>query len=89
MKTIRMQTEPKRTAIYVHVPTPERGLAVQGQELPNLPGSVQRAGLQGVSRPSPDSVGPDHHRPSIMGGRGSPTLRFTVAKDAGISLSLK
>src|SRR5208337_182173 len=43
MKTIRMQTEPKRTAIYVHVPTPERGLAVQGQELPNLPGSVRAA----------------------------------------------
>ena len=71
MKTIRMQTEPKRTAIYVHVPTPERGLAVQGQELPNLPGSVRAAfaSQEGVSGPA-DSVGPDHGQPDLMGRRG-------------------
>ena len=71
MKTIRMQTEPKRTAIYVHVPTPERGLAVQGQDLLNLPG--QRAGRvrveEGGSRPV-DPLGPDHGVPEPLGGRG-------------------
>ena len=73
MRTIRTQTEPKRTAIYVHVPTPERGLAVQGQELPNLPG--QRAGgvrlEEGGSRPG-DSLGPDHGVAEPLGGRGLP-----------------
>ncbi len=90
MKTIRMQTEPKRTAIYVHVPTPERGLAVQGQELPNLPGSVRAAFASKKESPA-QPIRSD----LITVGQtswvveGSQTLRFTVAKDAGISLSLK
>ena len=90
MKTIRMQTEPKRTAIYVHVPTPERGLAVQGQELPNLPGSVRAAFASKKESPA-QPIRSD----LITVGQtswvveGSQSLRFTVAKDAGISLSLK
>lgn len=90
MKTIRMQTEPKRTAIYVHVPTPERGLAVQGQELPNLPGSVRAAFASKKESPA-QPIRSD----LITVGQtswvveGSQTLRFKVAKDAGISLSLK
>jgi hypothetical protein len=90
MKTIRMQTEPKRTAIYVHVPTPERGLAVQGQELPNLPVSVRAAFASKKESP----VQPIRSDLIKVGQtswviEGSQTLRFTVAKDTGISLSLK
>ncbi|MGZ3318462.1 MAG: SpoIVB peptidase S55 domain-containing protein [Isosphaeraceae bacterium] len=90
MKTIRMQTEPKRTAIYVHVPTPERGLAVQGQELPNLPGSVRAAFASKKESPAQ----PIRSDLITIGQtswvvEGSQTLRFTVAKDAGISLSLE
>ncbi len=90
MNTIRMQTEPKRTAIYVHVPTPERGLAVQGQELPNLPVSVRAAFASKKESP----VQPIRSDLIKVGQtswviEGSQTLRFTVAKDTGISLSLK
>ena len=41
LKSLHIQTEPKRTGIYAHVQAPERGLAVAGQDLPNLPGSVR------------------------------------------------
>ena len=41
MKTVRLQAEPKRTCLYLHVPRPERGLTIEGQALPNLPGSVR------------------------------------------------
>ncbi len=90
MSTIRMQTEPKRTAVYAHVPTPERGLAVQGQELPNLPGSVRAAFASRKESPAQPirsdliAVGS-----TLWVVEGSQTLHFTVAKDAGISLSLK
>ena len=33
LEAIRLQTEPQRTALYLHVPLPDRGLAVQGQAL--------------------------------------------------------
>ena len=84
-----IQTEPKRTAVYAHVPTPDRGLAVQGQDLPNLPGSVravfaskQETPLQPI-RSDLIAVVP------TWVVEGAQTLRFTVAKDAGFSLSLK
>jgi hypothetical protein len=90
MSAIRMQTEPKRTSIFAHIASPERGVAVQGQELPNLPGSVRavfaskkeipaqpiRADLTGIAN-------------TAWVVEGSQTLRFTVVKDAGLSLSLK
>ena len=90
MKTIRMQTEPKRTAIYMHVPTPERGLAIQGQELPNLPSSVRAAFASKKESPT-QALRSDliTVSPSSWVVEGSQSLRFTVAKDAGISLSLK
>ena len=53
------------------MPTPERGLAVQGQELPNLPGSVRAAFASKKESPAPaDPVGPDHGQPDLMGCRG-------------------
>ncbi len=41
LNTIRIQTGPKRTAVYVHVPAPEKGLSVKGQPLPSLLDSVR------------------------------------------------
>jgi hypothetical protein len=90
LNTIRMQTEPKRTALYLHVPTPERGLAVAGQELPNLPGSVRAvfaSKRESAVQPIRSDLIAVCPTPWVL--EGSQSLRFTVAKDAGISLSLK
>ena len=89
MKTIRLQTEPKRTAVYAHVPTPDRGLAVQGQELPNLPGSA-RAVFASKKEVPLQTIRSDLivAAPTSWVIEGTQTLRFTVAKDAGFSISL-
>jgi SpoIVB peptidase S55 len=90
IRTIRLQTEPKRTAVYVHVPSPERGLSVQGQPLPNLPGSVRavfaskREGPTAPIRTDITRVAATHW---VV--EGMQMLRFTVAKDAGLSLSYR
>ena len=90
IRTIRIQTEPKRTAVYVHVPSPERGLSVKGQALPNLPGSVRA--VFASKREAPTAADPHRHDPGRCRRgwvvEGMQTLRFTVAKDAGLSLSL-
>jgi hypothetical protein len=86
---IRVQTEPKRTMIYLHVASPERGLSVQGQALPNLPGSV-RAVFASKREVSVAPIRTDLVA-SISTGRvveGMQSLKFTVAKDPGLSLSL-
>ena len=87
--TIRIQTEPKRTAVYVHVPSPERGLSVKGQALPNLPGSVRAVFASKRETPMPP-IRSDMVRvlPASWVVEGMQSLRFTVAKDAGLSLSL-
>ena len=41
LAVIRVQTEPKRTALYLHVPLPDRGLAVAGPGAAEPPGSVR------------------------------------------------
>jgi hypothetical protein len=90
IRTIRLQTEPKRTAVYVHVPSPERGLSVQGQSLPNLPASVRSVFASKRESPAPPirndltRVAPTHW---VI--EGMQVLRFTVAKDAGLSLSYR
>lgn len=90
MRAIRMQTDPKRTEIFVHVLAPERGLAIQGQELPDLPGSI-RAAFASKKEVPVQSIRTDlvksAHTSWVV--EGSHTLRFAVAKDAGLSLSLK
>jgi hypothetical protein len=89
MNTIRTQTEPKRTSIYAHIPTPERGLAVKGQELQNLPGSVRAAFASKREVPAP-AIRSDLITVTACSRvvEGTQALRFTVAKDAGLSLSL-
>jgi len=89
LTTIRIQTEPKRTAVYVHIPSPERGLSIKGQDLPNLPGSVRAVFASKRETPTPPIRG-DLIRvlPAAWVMEGMHSLRFTVAKDAGLSLSL-
>jgi hypothetical protein len=90
LRSIRMQTEPKRNAVYAHVSTPEKGLAVAGQELPNLPGSVRAAFASRREVPAQvlrsDLIAVSSTSWVVEGGQ---SLRFTVAKDAGLSLSSK
>ena len=90
MSAIRMQTEPKRTSIFAHIASPERGVAVQGQELPNLPGSVRAvfASKKEIpAQPIRSDLTSIASTPWVV--EGSQSLRFTVVKDAGLSLSLK
>ncbi|WP_250846653.1 SpoIVB peptidase S55 domain-containing protein [Aquisphaera insulae] len=90
MRSIRVQTEPRRTAVYGHVATPERGLAVGGHELPNLPGSA-RAAFASRKEVAPQPIRSDliTARPVGWVVEGSQSLRFTVARDPGLSLSWK
>ena len=87
LSVLRMQTEPKRTSVYLHVPLPERGLAVRGQPLPNLPGSARA--LFANSRQSPE---PPVRKDLIQAAEtpwvveGTQSLKFAVVKDAGLSL---
>jgi hypothetical protein len=89
LHAIRVQTEPKRTTIYLRVAAPERGLSVQGQALPNLPGSVRA--VFASKREVPVAPIRTDLVASISTARvveGTQSLKFTVAKDAGLSLSL-
>ena len=53
IEAIRLQTVPRRSALYLHVPLPDRGLAVKGQALPNLPGSVRAVFANGRQSQEP------------------------------------
>ncbi len=89
IRAIRLQTDPKHTAVYLNIPSPERGLSVKGQPLPNLPGSVRSAFASKRETPMPP-IRNDIAAvlPVSWVVEGMQTLRFTVAKDAGLSLSL-
>jgi hypothetical protein len=85
--TLRLQIEPKRTAIYLHVPLPDRGLTVEGQALPNLPGSARS--VFNTHRQTQDTalradLIQTADTPYVI--EGSQSLRFTVVKDAGLSV---
>lgn len=87
LRAIRTQTEPIRTAIYLHVPLPERGLAIEGQALPNLPGSVRA--VFATNRQSPEAAVRSDlvqvaNTPWVI--EGNQSLKFTVVKDSGFSL---
>jgi hypothetical protein len=90
LASLKAQTGPKRTEVFLHVQTPDRGLAVNGVALPNLPASARAA--FGSKRQSPAAA----IRADLTSAAATPwvvegnqTLQFTVAKDAGLSLSLK
>jgi hypothetical protein len=87
IESIRLQTRPHRTALYLHVPLPDRGIAVKGQALPNLPGSVRAVFATGRQSQDPavrtDLIGVAE-TPYVV--EGTQSLKFTVVKDTGISL---
>ena len=87
LSVIRLQTVPLRTSVYLHVPLPDRGLAVQGQPLPALPGSVRAvlsAGRQTQDPPVRTDLVSSGETPWVV--EGTQALKFTVVKDAGLSL---
>jgi hypothetical protein len=88
VRAIRVQTDPKHTAVYLHIPSPKRGLSVKGQPLPNLPGSVRAAFASKRETPMPP-IRNDIAAvlPVAWVVEGQQVLRFTVAKDAGLTLS--
>lgn len=87
LSVLRRQTAPRRTSVYLHVPLPDRGLAVLGQPLPTLPGSV-RSVLATSRRTQEPAVRSDLTAAADTAWvvEGSQSLKFTVVKDAGLSL---
>jgi hypothetical protein len=87
IEAIRLQTVPKRSALYLHVPLPDRGLAVKGQALPNLPGSVRAVFANGrQSQEPPVRTDLIEAVPTPYVVEGVHTLKFTVVKDTGYSI---
>ena len=87
LRFLRLASEPKRTSLYLCVSLPDRGLSVSGQALPHLPASA-RAVLSGPRETAPPAVRSDltSETPTRWAVEGSQVIRFTVAKDAGVSL---
>ena len=86
LRAVRLQVEPKRTALYLHVSLPDRGLAIQGQPLPNLPGSVRAAfanSRQSVLSPvRADLMAATETRWVVEGAQ---VIRFTVVKNTDLA----
>ncbi len=84
---VRFQTLPKRTDLHLHIALPDRGVAVLGQSLPNLPASA-RAVFSSARKTQETPVRSDivqkAETPWVI--EGSQTLKFSVVKDTGISL---
>jgi hypothetical protein len=83
---LRLRSEPSRTAVYLHVADPARGLSIEGQPLTDLPGSV--ASILSSARETPTSA----IREDLVASAGTPwvvegtqTISFTVARDTGLS----
>ena len=87
IRAIRFQIDPQRTALYLHVPLPDRGVAVQGQPLPNLPGSV-RAVFASSRQSQEPAIRADLIQVADTSWviEGNQTIRFKVVKDAGLTL---
>jgi hypothetical protein len=84
---LRLQTSPKRTTVYAHVPLPERGVSVNGQPLPNLPSSA-RAVFSSARQTADAPVRADLVQSAETGFviEGIASLRFAVVKDTALSL---
>lgn len=83
---LRLRAEPIRTHLYLHVPRPDRGLAVEGQALPNLPSSA-RAVIATGRQSAPPVVRTDlvaeGETPWVV--EGLQTLKFTAVRDTGVA----
>ncbi|MFO0959344.1 MAG: SpoIVB peptidase S55 domain-containing protein [Isosphaeraceae bacterium] len=83
---LRMQSSTKRSEFYLHLPLPDRGLAVEGQAMPALPGSA-RAVLSSGKHGADPAI-----RAELIAGSSTPfvvegaqSIRFTTVRDAGLS----
>lgn len=88
LEYLRLQAEMPRNQIYAHLSLPQRGVAVEGQALPNLPESlcaVFRAGRE--TRPTEVKAEQVVTVPSEFVIEGSQTIKFEVARDTKLSLS--
>lgn len=87
LRAIRFQIEPQRTAVYLHVPLPSRGLSVDGQPLPNLPGSARavfNSNRQTQDAPVRTDLIQTADTPYVV--EGSQVLRFSVVKDRAVAI---
>ncbi len=86
LRVVRLNTSPKRTSLYLHVPKPDRGLAVEGEALPSLPGSV-RAAFGGSKKtpqaPVREDLIAETETPWVV--EGTQSVRFTVVRDAELA----
>ncbi len=86
LATLRLRSEPTRTALYLHVPEPGRGLTVEGQDLPDLPGGI-RAVFSSDRRTDETAVRSDRivavETPWVL--EGNETIKFHVVRDAGLA----
>jgi hypothetical protein len=84
---LRLQAEMPRNQIYAHLGLPQRGVAVAGQALPNLPGS-----MRAVFRDSRETPPPDVKAEQIVALptdfviEGNATIKFEVARDTGLTV---
>ena len=88
LRAIRTQIDLSRTTLSIHVAAPDRGLAIQGQALPNLPGSA-RALFNSARQTAETAI-----RADLIASvdtdwvvEGSQTIKFTVARETGLSLA--
>ncbi len=86
LRAIRARSEPTRTALYLHVPQPGRGVSVGGQSLPQLPDGVRAVFASG--RKTADTT----LRSDLLAVaetawvvEGSETVRFTVSRSTGLT----
>ncbi len=85
---LRFQVQPRHTVLYLHTwALPDRGVAVEGQALPNLPGSA-RAVFATTRKTSEPPVRADLVKevetPWVLDS--GQTIKFHVVKDTGLSL---
>jgi hypothetical protein len=87
VETIRYQAAPSRKAVYLHLPRPERGVAVGGQALPNLPGSLrsvfQTNRRTAVSVVKSEVIAATETRFVVEGAQA---VKFTVVRNPDVAL---
>jgi hypothetical protein len=83
---LRERAAPTRTALYLHLARPGKGLAIAGQALPDLPGSA-RAILSSPKATADPPVRSDLtlavETPWVI--EGNQTIGFTVTRDPGLT----
>jgi hypothetical protein len=86
IQSIRSQIDLNRTSLSLHVAAPERGVAIAGEALPNLPGSARAVFVSSRQTADPAvraDLSASVETPWVVDG--SLTLKFTVVRDTGLS----